>query len=393
MEFQKTGGLLPKKDAYLIVLDIIARLKSEQVLNDIRVNPGQTLTVFGDLHGQYFDVLNILGMAGLPSPQTPFLFNGDFVDRGSWSIEVVMLLFAMKLKDPDFVFFNRGNHEMLEANIIYGFAGETGTKYDLDLFNLFSEAFRNLPLLHLINNEVLVVHAGLPGPRPRVWLPGQTHDPEDAVPVNAQPVMLSEIRTVDRYTELSPDSYKNAVDDSPRPESKDETDTRMIVDFLWADPRGGSGYGPSYRKSRGVFMFGPDVTQQFCMANNLKMVIRSHEVKADGFLQDHDTLMSVFSAPNYLDTGGNKGAFLKLTPTGPGGSLAITPTSYTAVPHPDLPPMYHQNFIVQNHPHLTRQMRKKQVASNADDFGDSDFAGYQGPDEWEEVEPSQMVSS
>lgn len=67
-------------------------------------------------------------------------------------------------------------------------------------------------------------------------------------------------------------------------------------------------------------MFGPDVTEQFCRENNINLVIRSHEVKAEGWLKDHDTLMSVFSAPNYLDTGGNKGAFLQLTP-GPGGKL------------------------------------------------------------------------
>ena len=278
-------------------------------------------------------------MAGMPSPNTsgdpalslrsstsvvscprPFLFNGDFVDRGSWSIEVIILIYAMKMKNPNAVFMNRGNHEMLEANMIYGFAGETGAKYDLDLFNLFSESFRNLPLLHLVNNEVLVVHAGIPGPRPRVWLPGQTHDPEDAVPVNMTATTLAEIASVDRYTELTPNSYKEAVDSAPRKEEKWETDSRMIIDFLWSDPRGGAGYGPSYRKSRGVFMFGPDVTAQFCTANNINLVIRSHEVKAEGWLKDHDTLMSVFSAPNYLDTGGNKGAFLTLTP-GPGGKL------------------------------------------------------------------------
>ena len=235
-------------------------------------------------------------------------------------IEVILLIFAMKMKNPNAVFMNRGNHEMLEANMIYGFAGETGAKYDLDLFNLFSESFRNLPLLHLINNEVLVVHAGIPGPRPRVWLPGQTHDPEDAVPVNARATTLAEIASVDRYTELTPNSYKEAVDSAPRTEEKWETDSRMIIDFLWSDPRGGAGYGPSYRKSRGVFMFGPDVTAQFCRENNISLVIRSHEVKAEGWLKDHDTLMSVFSAPNYLDTGGNKGAFLTLTP-GPNGKL------------------------------------------------------------------------
>jgi len=384
MDFQKTGGLLPKKDAYLVVLDIIAQLKSEGAMGELEVKAGESLTVFGDLHGQYFDVLNILGLSGMPSTKTPFLFNGDFVDRGSWSIEVILLLYCMKLKDPKTVYFNRGNHEMLEANLIYGFAGETGLKYDLDLFNLFSESFRNLPLTHLVNKEALVVHAGLPGPRPRIWLPGQTHDPEDAVPVNAKCCTLEEIKNIDRYTELTPASYKAAVDESPRPEEKWETDTRMIVDFLWSDPRGGVGYGPSYRKSRGVFMFGPDVTKQFCEENNLKLIIRSHEVKAEGWLRDHPTLMSVFSAPNYLDTGGNYGAFLRLTPTGPGGELEVTPTSYKCVPHPDVPPMSHQAFIIENHPHLMRTMKKKE-ASDGDDFGDSDVSGYQGPDEWEEM--------
>merc|ERR1712060_24543 len=78
---------------------------------------------------------------------------------------------------------------------------------------------------------------------------------------------------------------------------------------------------------------------------------------------------SVFSAPNYLDTGGNKAAILKFTPTGPGGSLVATPSVFTAVPHPDLPAMHYQNFIIENLPHLTRQMKKK-VVSTGDDFGE-----------------------
>jgi len=385
LAFQKTGGLLPKKDAYTMVLDVIALLKQAPTLVDVEVKSGQDITVFGDLHGQYFDLLNILTLSGKPSANKFFLFNGDFVDRGSWSIEVILTLFAFKLKNPSSVFFNRGNHEMLEANVIYGFAGECGSKYDMGIFDLFSEAFRNLPLVHLINKQVMVVHAGLPGPRPRVWLPGQTHDPEDAVPVNTRAVKLDEIRSVDRYTELTPTSYKGAVDDEPRTEEKHETDMRMIIDFLWADPRGGAGYGPSYRKSRGIFMFGPDVTSQFCQENNVDLIIRSHEVKADGFLYDHKTLLSVFSAPNYLDTGGNKGAFLQLSPTGPAGKLEVKPTSYSHVPHPDLPPMFHQAYLSENHPHLTRQMKKKKVNVQADEYGDSDFAGYQGPDEWEEA--------
>merc|ERR1719188_2052749 len=373
--------------AYEIVIDAIKELWKEQTMSEFTVPPGGKVTVCGDIHGQYWDLMSVFALNGLPSPTNPYLFNGDFVDRGSWSMEVILTIFAMKIKDPQFVHLNRGNHELIEANLIYGFCGECFKKYDGELFDLFSEAFRSLSLCHPINKEIFATHGGLPGPNPRLWLPGQTHDPEDAIPVNVSTLTLAQIAAVDRQTELQASSYRDAVGD---PADKYAEETRVIIDLLWADPRGGAGYGPSYRKSRGIFMFGPDVTAKFCQDNGLKYVIRAHEVKSNGFLQDHPNLMSVFSAPNYLDTGGNKGAFLRLSPTGAGGSLDVTPTSYAAVPHPDLKPMHHQEYITDNFPHLTRTMKKK-APSQQDDFGDSDFAGYQGPDEWEEAD--ELVSA
>jgi hypothetical protein len=67
--------------------------------------------VCGDTHGQFYDLLHIFDIAGYPSPTNPFLFNGDFVDRGSWSFEVVMTLFMFKLLHPENMHLTRGNHE------------------------------------------------------------------------------------------------------------------------------------------------------------------------------------------------------------------------------------------------------------------------------------------
>lgn len=380
ISMQEQGGIMPKRDLYLMVLDTIEILSKETTLMEVTIPAGKTLTVCGDLHGQYWDFMNLLKLAGRPSPDTPFLFNGDFVDRGSWSIEVITCLLAFKLKDPSHVHLNRGNHEMLEANILYGFCGECGSKYDMGLFDLFSEAFRNLPLCHLVDKKVLVLHAGLPGPNPRIWLPGQTHDPTDAIPMSKL-ATLQEIAAVDRYMEVTPEAYVNSI--GPETADKTENDLRHIIDILWGDPRGGPGYGPSYRKYKGVYMFGPNVTETFLRENNLQCIIRSHEVKAEGYRWDHDNLITVFSAPNYLDTGNNKGSFLKLTHAAGSEKVSIEPVAFEAVPHPELAPMHWQELITNDYPHLTRKMRKKVKAASFDEFGDSDFEGLLNFDEWE----------
>jgi len=358
IEQQKQGILLPKAYAYHLVIDAIKALSKQNTMGEITVPPGGKITVCGDTHGQYWDTMNLFKINGIPSPSNPYVFNGDFVDRGSWGMENVLLLYAMKVKDPAAVFLNRGNHELIEANLIYGFAGECMKKYDEYLFDLFSESFRKLSLCHLINKEIFCCHGGLPGPNPRFYMPGMSHDPSDALPVNVSTLTLAQIAAVDRETELQSGSYKAAADEAiagmkPGPVS----DERIVIDLMWADPRGTPGYGPSYRKSKGIFMFGPDVTEGFCRENNLKYVIRSHEVKEFGWKQDHPQLYTVFSAPDYMDTGGNKGAFM--TVANNNGTLTVTPTEFEKTEHPQTPPMIWQSYFVENYPHLTKKMKKK----------------------------------
>jgi len=99
------------------------------------------MTVCGDTHGQYYDVLHIFSINGNPSETNPYLFNGDFVDRGSFSVEVMLTFIAWKVFNPNCMHLTRGNHETKNMNKLYGFEGEVIAKYDASTFDVFSDVF------------------------------------------------------------------------------------------------------------------------------------------------------------------------------------------------------------------------------------------------------------
>jgi serine/threonine-protein phosphatase 5 len=161
MEYFKSQKKLPRKMVYQILLDIITLFKTLPTLLDIDIAPEKKFTVCGDVHGQFWDVCNIFQLNGLPGPENPYLFNGDFVDRGSFSLEVIMLFFSFKLCFPLHFHMLRGNHETISMNSVYGFQGEVIAKVETAIFELFTEAFNLIPLAACLQKKVLVVHGGL----------------------------------------------------------------------------------------------------------------------------------------------------------------------------------------------------------------------------------------
>lgn len=119
------------------------------------------ITVCGDTHGQYFDLCNIFRIGGLPSVNNPYLFNGDYVDRGSFSFENVFTLMCWKCVHPNCIYMLRGNHETKNMNKIYGFEGEVLHKYDKVVMGAFTHIFNNMPISACIQNTVFVTHGGL----------------------------------------------------------------------------------------------------------------------------------------------------------------------------------------------------------------------------------------
>eukprot|EP01094_Clydonella_sp_ATCC50884_P001347 TRINITY_DN11007_c0_g2_i1.p1 TRINITY_DN11007_c0_g2~~TRINITY_DN11007_c0_g2_i1.p1 ORF type:complete len:493 (+),score=179.80 TRINITY_DN11007_c0_g2_i1:338-1816(+) len=303
MAVYEKQGKLHKKYVFTILLKIKELLVNTPPVVDVSIAEGKHVTVFGDVHGQYFDLVHVLrDLSGVPSEDNVMIFNGDLVDRGSWSVEVIMLLFAYKVLYPNSVHIARGNHETKNMNKVYGFEGEVKAKYDEKCMDLFTEIFQALPLVHLLNSKVFITHGGL---------------------FSSDGVMLDEIRQLNRF--------------------KEPPDSGVMCELLWSDPLPGNATGRQPSK-RGVGIgFGKDVTEKFLADNDLELVVRSHEVRDEGYSVEHDgKLITIFSAPNYCDQVGNKGAFIRF-----GSDLKPQFTQFTHVPHPDLKPMAYASTYTQ----------------------------------------------
>ncbi|KAI8903779.1 serine/threonine-protein phosphatase 5-like protein [Gorgonomyces haynaldii] len=293
---------LHRKYTLQIMRQALEIFNAQPALVDIDIPKGSKLTVCGDIHGQFYDLLYVLETNGLPSPENMYLWNGDFVDRGSFSVECILTLLSFKCLYPQAVYLSRGNHETDDMNRTYGFEGEVKAKYTELVFKFFSELFNAVPLANLIGRpdqeRILVIHGGL---------------------FSRDDVTLDEIRKIDRFRQ---------------PGSQG-----IMTELLWSDPQPQLGRAPS---KRGVgLQFGPDVTEKFCALNKLKMIIRSHEVKDQGYEVMHNgKCVTIFSAPNYCDSVNNLAAYIHVD-----SDLNVQYHQYRAVPHPNVPPMKYASSL------------------------------------------------
>ena len=225
------------------------------------------ITVCGDIHGQYPDLLKLFEIGGFP-PNTNYIFMGDYVDRGKQSIECICLLLAYKIKYDENFFILRGNHESGSINRIYGFFDECKKRYNVKLWKNFVDLFNCLPLAASIDDKIFIVHGGL--------------SPELKLIENLNKIM--------------------------RP--TDVPEEGLICDLLWSDPEDNNqGWGEN---DRGVSCtFNEAVLKKFLEKNDLDLLCRAHQVVEEGyeFFADKQ-LVTVFSAPNYCVEFDNAGAMM-----------------------------------------------------------------------------------
>jgi Ca2+-binding EF-hand superfamily protein/diadenosine tetraphosphatase ApaH/serine/threonine PP2A family protein phosphatase len=272
-------------------------------VDHIRIGEGSRMIVVGDTHGQLEDVLWIFFKYGEPSSTNRYLFNGDFADRSHHALEIVLLLLAFKKDIPNSVYVTRGNHEDVDVNVRYGFQAEVlmksgGEAAGAALFaSIVQRVWCKLPFMARLTDEksnpgIAVVHGGIPK-------------------TGAQgPLTFEQLSSINRnFPQLG-------GRDAP-------PDAQILYRLLWSDPDFPPAKGPA-AGLRGDSFTTQD-TELFCQKNNLLCLIRSHQVKPDGWEACHNgKCLTIFSASNYHGSGRNKGAVFLITASATGLGIAVS---------------------------------------------------------------------
>lgn len=292
-------GFIGKEDALIIIEKTKQILSIEPNLLDLN----DPITLVGDIHGQYYDLLKLFDIGGCPS-KVQYLFLGDYVDRGSFSVEVVLLLYSIKINFPNTFWLLRGNHETRNMTSFFNFKNECLLKFDEEVYDKFMESFDYLPICAIVNKNFFVLHGG----------------------ISPELITLDQIRDLDRI--------------------KEPPKHGLLCDLLWADPSieldsnssndvtANDSFYPN--QVRGCsYTFGSKAVDNFLVNNKLLGIVRAHEAQLDGFKMHKKNLktglpmvITIFSAPNYCDVYNNKGALLKLHEN------TLNIQQFSASPHP-----------------------------------------------------------
>ncbi|EGZ21281.1 hypothetical protein PHYSODRAFT_492613 [Phytophthora sojae] len=285
----------------LAVKDALGVIHEAQFLMGLEPNvvavPQRASTyVFGDIHGQFFDLMQLMDAAGVAELQerdVQLLFLGDYVDRGAFSCEVMLYLLLLKIRFPDKVVLLRGNHECESISSFYGFRNECRVKYGISAYYHFLSCFQSMPVAALSptpRGNILCVHGG----------------------ISPELKTIEDIQAIDRRREIPT--------------------TGLLCDLLWADPLTHAdevdtqaSWQPN--QARGCsYYFNAAAMFEFLANNQLISMLRAHEYEDEGFMfhfnseefrtldtrQDKSMppLITVFSAPNYCDSYGNMAGYL-----------------------------------------------------------------------------------
>ena len=214
-------------------------------------------TVVGDLHGHILDLARIIQKNG-PPPKTKYIFLGDLIDRGDFSIEVTTLVYTWKVLYPENVYIIRGNHEFPSQCREAGFFKEVTNYFKgTDMFDQYCQVFSYTPLAAILNDEILCVHGGI-GP------------------------------DFQHISDISKIAYPLL-----------DTNGGLVDQLVWSDPVSSIDDFEESERGTGYF-YGRAATSAFLAANKLKGIIRGHTPVQNGVQVHFDGLIYTVHSASWM---------------------------------------------------------------------------------------------
>ena len=257
----------------------------ERNIVDVVVPHNGQVHIFGDTHGDFHSLLAGLSKAGLPSDNNILVFAGDCVDRGPWGVEVTVILYLLKIWQPNNVVIVRGNHETTGCICRYGFSDEVKHKYDATTLSVYTRLFRELPLAAIIRTvphteavaavpakrkkrremSRIFVNAPHPGEEWRKSpLPGEKR----VLVVHGGLYRSWKGRKVMELGDLLDLQQTNRREDDPN--------GCLVEDVIWSDPHHQPGTSFNFMRGAGI-LYGTGTVENFFKRNYLHGLLRAHE--------------------------------------------------------------------------------------------------------------------
>ena len=255
------ASLIPKFSAHFLHEFLLEVKETLATFSTPLVVMSGPLVIAGDIHGNLHDLIRLFIINGLP-PLQRYVFLGDYVDRGEFSIECITLLLALQILFPSQIRLLRGNHELRSVNQMYGFKQDIEKEYgnDYNLWEEFNQCFDFLPLAcHIPDEKIFCVHGG-----------------------------------------ISP-GFKSLKDISSIQLPLSKTNT-FIDNLLWSDPIGTICLFVDGSRGNGL-QFGFPATKDFLDKIGCRLLVRGHQVVEKGFKFMHGNLcLTLFSSSNYCES-------------------------------------------------------------------------------------------
>lgn len=296
---QSIHTIFSKDDILTLLKEVAKTVYKDSTLIKIK----SPVKVFGNIFGQYYDLMRFFETYGNPSDNLPrgdiniinYLFLGDYCDRGNYSLEIIFLLFALKVKYPESVFLLRGHHEDENVNKKFGLFEDCekrlGNNFLDDYYNNNSNSlflkinaiFDILPLAAIIDNNVLCLHGG----------------------IGSNLKSIQDIEDIKRPISVS--------------QELKSTNNQILLDILYSEFCKdvlcvSNNEERDLLKTGLIVKYGKERLNKFLSDNNLSFIITSHSWIPEGVkIYNNEKIINVYSCTNYMDKAGNIAGMLVLT--------------------------------------------------------------------------------